>query len=119
MLGRIRIVALLLCGLLAGCAMRMEIGAPPRVDRLDQLRPRISTASDVLLLLGEPRGHGAARLDPTFPRQRVWYYEHIVSEGSKVSTAMLVVFFTDGTYDGHMWFADAVSYDLQAGRTER
>jgi hypothetical protein len=99
-------VALMFVGLL-GCATRLEMGAPPRIDRLAQLSPRVSTKNDVLLLLGEPRGYGSARLDATFSRQRVWLYEYSVSEGAKVQITMLLVFFSEDTYDGYMWFADA------------
>lgn len=69
---------------LQGCASRFEMGSPPRVERLAQLTPRISTKNDVLLTLGEPRGYGAARLDPTFNPQRIWLYEHTVTEGNDV-----------------------------------
>lgn len=97
---------------LQGCATRMEIGAPPALDRLNQLTPHVSTRNDVLLTLGEPRGYGAARLDPGFTPQRVWLYEHNVSEGRNIQITMLLVFFTGEKYDGYMWFADAVN--LQA-----
>lgn len=94
---------------LQGCAARLEIGSPPQVERLAQLTPRISTKNDVLLTLGEPRGYGAARLDPSLKQQGVWLYEHSVSEGADIHLTMLVIFFTGDFYDGHMWFADAVS----------
>jgi hypothetical protein len=93
----------------------MEIGSPPRVERLAQLTPRISTKNDVLLTLGEPRGYGAARLDPTFNPQRVWLYEHTVAEGKDIRLTMLLIFFADDIYDGHMWFADSTNLKEYSG----
>lgn len=103
------LIASLALGVLQGCAPRMEMGAPPRVDRLAQLTPNVSTRNDVLLTLGEPRGYGAARLDPGFKQQRVWLYEYNVSEGKNVQISMLLIFFSGDAYDGYMWFADAVN----------
>lgn len=100
---------------LQGCATRLEIGSPPRVERLAQLTPRISTKNDVLLILGEPRGHGAARLDPTFNQQRVWLYEHTVAEGADIKLTMLLIFFADDIYDGYMWFADSTNLKEYSG----
>jgi hypothetical protein len=91
---------------LSGCATRMEIGSPPRVERLSQLIPHVSTTNDVLLTLGEPRAYGAARLDPNLKQQSVWGYEYMVSEGRNVQLTMLLIFFTGDEYDGYMWFAD-------------
>jgi hypothetical protein len=104
----ILLIGALALGGLQGCA-RFEMGSPPRVDRLAQLKPHVSTKQDVLLTLGEPRGYGAARLDPGFQRQQVWSYEYMVSEGQAIRFTMLLVFFSQDTYDGHMWFADAVN----------
>lgn len=92
-----------------GCATRLEIGAPPSLARLAQLTPQVSSRNDVLLALGEPRGYGAAQLDAALGRQRVWLYEHSVSEGMDVRLTMLLVFFDGDAYDGYMWFADAVN----------
>ncbi|MBS1218205.1 MAG: hypothetical protein H6R21_1338 [Proteobacteria bacterium] len=94
---------------LQGCAARLEMGVPPRLDRLAQLTPHVSTRNDVLLTLGEPRGYGAAHLDPGFKQQRVWLYEHSVSEGKDIQLTMLLVFFSGESYDGYMWFADALN----------
>ena len=102
-----------------GCASRVEIGSPPRVERLAQLKPRISTKNDVLLTLGEPRGYGAARLDPTFNPQRVWLYEHTIAEGKDIKLTMLLIFFADDLYDGHMWFADTTNLkEYSGGKTK-
>ena len=117
------LVAVFLAGLavagLQGCAGRMEMGAPPALHRLDQLKPHVSTKNDVLLTLGEPRGYGAARLDPSFTPQRVWLYEHNVTEGKNIQLTMLLVFFSGDTYDGYMWFADAVNLNAYPKAKER
>jgi hypothetical protein len=94
---------------LQGCATRMEIGAPPRLERLAQLTPQLSSRNDVLLALGEPRGYGAARLDRAQARKQVWLYEHTVSAGADIHLTMLLVFFDGDAYDGYMWFADALN----------
>lgn len=100
-------IASLALFVLHGCAMRMEIGAPPNVDALSKLTQHVSTKNDVLLTLGEPRGYGRARLNPNFQPQHVWEYEYTVSEGAAIRLTMLLVFFSGDKYDGYMWFADA------------
>jgi hypothetical protein len=109
------LIACLAVAGLQGCASRFETGSPPRVERLAQLTPRISTKNDVLLTLGEPRGYGAARLDPTFNPQRIWLYEHTVTEGNDVRLTMLFIFFADDIYDGYMWFADSANLKEYSG----
>jgi hypothetical protein len=101
--------ALLAVTALTGCAMRMEMGAPPQLERLAELTPKQSSRNDVLLTLGEPRGYGAARLAPSLGRQQVWLYEHTVSAGPDIRLTMLLVFFDGDAYDGYMWFADAIN----------
>jgi len=105
---------------LSGCATRMEIGSPPRVERLSQLTPHVSTRNDVLFTLGEPRAYGAARLDPNFKQQRVWGYEYMVSESNgKIGISMLFIFFTGDVYDGYMWFADKGNFKEYPGSKGR
>jgi hypothetical protein len=104
---------------LSGCATRMEIGSPPRVERLSQLIPQVSTKNDVLLTLGEPRAYGAARLDPNFKQQSVWEYEYTVAEGKNIQLSMLLIFFTGDEYDGYMWFADTGNFKEYPGSTGR
>ncbi len=112
---RLFVLALLLMTL-AGCAARLEIGAPPQFDRLAGLTPHISTRSDVLLAMGEPRGHGAARLNPALARQQVWMYEHSISEGKNIRLTMLLVFFSGEHYEGYMWFADNLNLQSYPNR---
>jgi len=54
----ILLIGALALGGLQGCGTRLEMGSPPRVDRLAQLKPHVSTKQDVLLTLGEPHGVG-------------------------------------------------------------
>jgi hypothetical protein len=107
-LGSLCSVVMLFLSLFAiqGCAMRMEIGAPPNVDGLSKLTQHVSTKNDVLLTLGEPRSYGMARLSPGLQPQRVWEYEYTVAEGKDIRLTMLLVFFSGDKYDGYMWFAD-------------
>lgn len=99
---------------LQGCAMRMEMGSPPRIDRLTQLVPHVSTKADVLLAMGEPRGYGMARWNAATAPERVWAYEYNVSEGSRVQVTMLLLFFSGDRYDGHFWFGDELNLQQHA-----
>ena len=98
-----------------GCATRMELGVPPRVDHLVQLMPHQSTKTDVLLTLGEPKGYGEMRLRPEFDRQRVWSYEYTLAEGNSIRTQILMVFFSGDTYEGYWWFGDALEMSPSGG----
>ena len=106
------VVRLALLGLLVGCAPTIKFGSPPRTDRLEMLKPGVSSTADVLLTLGEPRGHGAARLlvRPEAART-IWFYEYIEAEGRRVALKMLLVFFNQQRYDGHLWFSSAQLYE--------
>jgi len=85
--------------------MSVTYGVRPHTERLEQLKPGASTASDVLLTLGEPRGKGAAHLSPGFPSRDIWLYEFTKSDGSNVDLKMLVVFMNGNSYDGYLWFS--------------
>ena len=88
----------------------MEMGAEPRIAALSTLSPGISSRSEVLLALGEPRGHGAVRIDPRPETRRgIWYYELVRTDGSEVSLKILLVFIDGDRYDGHIWF-DSSAY---------
>ena len=55
-----------------GCATApMKMGNPPAVDRLSELSAGVSTAKDVIAVLGEPKGRGATR-SPTFGLRESW-----------------------------------------------
>jgi hypothetical protein len=94
-------VALLGCG-----TPVMRFGRHPDVSRLETaLQPKVSTRSDVLSVLGEPRNTGGAMLpNHDAPRDMwVYYYE----EGSQVDgrRIFLFVFIFEDSYDGYMWFS--------------
>jgi hypothetical protein len=86
----------------AGCAL--EFGTRPRVDRLGGLTRGVSTKADVLLLLGEPRGAGGGHISPESSPESIWLYEFMRMQGNDVSLEILLVFFDEDLYDGHLWF---------------
>jgi len=91
--------------LTAGCASSSSFGVPPRVAGLTKLMVGESSPADILSVLGEPRGKGAARF-PVDPELRtVWYYDYVHSEGGRTELAALIVFLREGRYEGHLWFA--------------
>jgi hypothetical protein len=102
-----KLVWLIFLGLLAGCATTVKYGSPPKVKDLGALKPGISSKVDVLAVLGDPRGHGAARL-PSVPTSReIWSYEYTEAKGKRVSIEILLIFFDKELYDGHLWFSSA------------
>lgn len=97
---------------LGGCATGpMKIGEPPAIDRLPQLSAGVSTAKDVVAVLGEPKGRGAARAG-TFGLKESWLYESMELEGTKARMRMLMVFIDKdtGVYQGHMWMASGMLF---------
>lgn len=120
------VVGMAILGLLAGCAPTIRYGSPPRTDRLESLKLGESSTADVLLTMGEPRGHGvihhtgrcgslvAAPPDCSQDRisgiegtRKIWFYEYTVAEGSRIDLKILLVFFDQDRYDGHLWFSSA------------
>src|SRR5260221_1757633 len=93
---------------LGGCAT-VPPGSPPHVDRLAQLQPGQSTSGDVLLLLGEPRGRGAARLAADMEPDQIWFYEYEVRDGKKVEAKILLVYMREDLYDGYLWFSSSLA----------
>lgn len=89
---------------LTGC-FATKFGAQPEVDRLKTLRPGESKAADVLLALGEPRGHGLARFSAYPEAGEMWYYEYVEVRGFNVHLKILWVIFNKQTYIGHIWFS--------------
>jgi len=98
------LVALVL--LAGGCATGpVELGRPLPTDRLAQLKPGVSTMSEVLATLGEPQGRGKGLL-PSAPPIDLLFYESDTMEGTKMRMKMLIVFMnrSTGVFDGYMWF---------------
>jgi hypothetical protein len=88
-----------------GCAQTLKAGSPPRTDQLHTLKLGDSTKADVLLALGQPQGDGMVRsaVEPT-PRT-IWFYEYSEVVGKVIGLKILLVFFDQEKYDGHLWFA--------------
>lgn len=96
--------------LATGCASSSHFGTPPRVAALAQLTVGQSTSADILQVLGEPRGNGAARF-PVNPELRtVWFYEYLEAEGGSSKVSALIVFVRDGRYEGYLWFSSSQLY---------
>jgi hypothetical protein len=91
--------------------MTMKYGSLPRTDKLHSLTVGVSPKADVLLLLGQPRGYGMARLSVAAKPRSIWSYEYAEAEGKKISMKMLLVFFDEDRYDGHLWFAASTLVD--------
>jgi len=93
---------------IAGCAgPKTELGIAPAVDRLAELRAGVSTRGDVLRVLGQPNGEGAARI-PDFPGYRtLWPYQIVATDGFSTEYTILLVFFDGDIFDGYLWFDNA------------
>lgn len=97
--------AWLAISMMTGCTTTMSFGTMPRIDKLESLKGGASSAREVVVALGEPRGRGLARFGAELPEQQVWFYEYMQSDGRKVQLKMLLVFMDKDTYMGHMWFS--------------
>ena len=97
-------IAALFALMLGGC-MTLEYGVAPQTDRLDALSIGQSRRGDVLLVLGQPRGKGAADVSPQYDERTIWFYEYVESDGQAVRLKMLLVYFLGDVYDGHLWFS--------------
>ena len=104
-------VSIVLLGGLAGCTPTVTYGVKPQTERLEKLVVGQSSAADILLTLGEPRGTGVAHLSKELPSRDVWFYEFVKSDGATVTLDVLIVFLLGDRYDGHLWFdsVDAVN----------
>lgn len=98
---------------LTGC-FATKFGTLPEVDHLKTLRPGKSKAADVLLVVGEPRGHGLARFSAYPEAGEMWYYEYAEVRGSAFHLKILWVIFNKGTYIGHVWFSSNTLMSLHA-----
>jgi hypothetical protein len=100
-----RIWLLVALAALASSCYPGRAGFWPPVERLPELRPGVSTKSDVEALLGTPVGRGAARFTREMTRRQVWVYGYLGFDGRSTSTdeGQLMVFFAGDHYDGHFW----------------
>jgi hypothetical protein len=106
------VLGFLLVATLFGCTT--TLGTPPKYAALSGLSRGQSTEDDVRRALGEPVGKGAMRTGKVAELRQVWSYEHAVASSSSTAFGILLVFFRDGHYDGHLWFtSDSL---LEVGR---
>ena len=98
------LVLVLLALVLGGC-ITAQYGVIPQTGRLSELSIGESRQGDVLLVLGQPRGKGAANVSPEFDRRAIWFYEYVESDGKAVQLKMLLVYFVGDVYDGYLWFS--------------
>lgn len=93
--------------MLVGCASPVITdgrGAP--TDNLALLEVGVSDEAAVHAALGAPRGHGLMRHSAEQDARRpIWYYELIQFKDDQIGLKILLVFFSEGKYDGHLWFA--------------
>ena len=109
----LRIAAISL--LLNACtATAVEFGNQPDVDRLDSLEIGISTPTDVLIALGEPRGEGAAEFNPQPGRpRRIWFYEYFRTVNRDIDLTILIILFENDRYDGYWWFSSVDKMQIE------
>jgi hypothetical protein len=101
LIAMITLVALFGCG-----SPVIRVGRQPDISSLDRsLQPLVSTRSDVLRVLGEPRNTGGAMLPGHDGPRDLWVYYY--EEGSLADDRriFLFVFFLKDRYDGYMWFS--------------
>ena len=114
-------LAFTLLNFISGCSLiNMKWGTPPHIDRLSTLTPGVSKSADVLLALGEPRGHGKSRWalpSKTYPDVSsafdIWEYEYTVAEMEDVDLTILILFFKGDVYEGHLWFSSHLERKME------
>ena len=106
------IVLYMVAPLFVGC-ITLQYGWQPPVERLDSLRPRISTPAEVLLVLGEPRGRGIVRYTKEAAPRSIWFYEYVYSDLKSVKIKFLLVLFEKEVYDGYLWFFSGSNTEIE------
>ena len=100
------LMCLTLLFITAGCSM--EFGRMPPTDKIESsLRPMVDSKSEVLKVLGSPRGYGMIRMSnlPNNPHS-IWFYEYGKGDiNGKITMKMLLVFFDQEKYVGYLWFS--------------
>ena len=108
----LQLVMLLTIVSTAGCAVSLEYGEPVKVKALASLAPGASSTAEVRAVLGEPRGYGVARFSPEMVTNDIWYYEYTKADMKKTNIQILLVYFYENIYEGHMWFSAAELMEL-------
>jgi hypothetical protein len=99
------LMCLILLFTAVGCSIK--IGRMPPIDKMESsLRPMVDSKSEVLKVLGPPRGYGMIRMSnlPNSPHS-IWFYEYITAKDEKIKLKMLLVFFDEEKYVGYLWFS--------------
>lgn len=109
----LRLVMLALALGMSACAPSVRIGTSPPTERLGDLTVGASTGDDVRRVLGAPRGAGMARSISLPDPRRIWLYDYVQGEAGKSGTTILLVFFREDRYDGHLWFSSAQLFEAQ------
>ena len=99
------ILCLMVVSFMGGCATKIVYGSPPKVSQLEKLNIGISTKSDVLATIGEPRGYGVGHYSADTSPREIWFYEYMESDGLRTDLKFLLMFFDAERYDGHLWFS--------------
>ena len=76
------------------------------------LKRGTSTRADVLRLLGQPDGHGAAVFVHPGQASDIWYYEVSSVSLSSGRQQILAVFFRGDLFDGYLWFANSMDVHI-------
>jgi hypothetical protein len=102
--------AVFLCLGLAACAAQtVKSQASREFSAVEtDLTRGASTRADVLRLLGQPDGHGAAVFGRPDAASDIWYYEVSSISFSSGSQQILAVFFRGDAFDGYLWFANSM-----------
>ena len=102
-----RAIGLALLVVTVGCSTPpVSDGRPAPTNRLGSLETGVSTEAEVRTALGEPRGNGMVRHSSDQATLRtIWYYEYVQLKGDQIGLKILLVFFDNEIYDGHLWFA--------------
>jgi outer membrane protein assembly factor BamE (lipoprotein component of BamABCDE complex) len=120
-------VSLLLTCLLATMttlkAAEKFTGYFPDVAPLKDFKRGVTTAEEVIEILGKPVGSGSSILPPDYRQRDIYYYEQIniadmSNQRSSVGTTyiyiemeqkILAVLILDGKFDSFMWFSNDLS----------
>ena len=104
------VAAALVCIALAGCAHSVKTQVSRELARVEpDLKRGVSTRADVLTLLGQPDGRGAAALVNESWQADIWYYESSsISVTSVGNQKILAVFFKGDLFNGYFWFSNDI-----------
>ena len=95
---------------------------PPDITGLESFERGVTTADEIVAVLGDPVGGGASILPPDYQRREIFFYQQVnvtdmqsqrEATGSYIQMEMeqsiLVVLLLDGKFDGFMWYTSTVS----------